>query len=120
MNTDILSLPESLVDDYKKNGPPSGAKFTGTEGAYLLPHTEVEIERLQRQHRFLGSATNLKLLQYPLQSRAKVLDSGCADGTFNCFSCFLILEGMLLILCPRNLAQGSELSVWESTRSLRC
>lgn len=82
MTTDILSLSENLVDNYQNTSPASG-QFTGTEGAYLLPHTEVEIERLQRQHRFFGSATNRKLLQYPLQSGAKVLDSGCADGTSN-------------------------------------
>lgn len=77
-----------MNNNYQNTSPASG-QFTGTEGAYLLPHTEVEIERLQRQHRFLGSATNDKLLQYPLQSGAKVLDSGCADGTFNLI--FLIL-----------------------------
>lgn len=82
MKSDILSLSENSVDDYKNPGPPLGAQFTGTEGVYLLPHNEAEIERLQRQHRFLGSATNSKLLQYPLQRGAKVLDSGCADGTF--------------------------------------
>lgn len=87
MKTDNLSLSESLVDNYQNTSPASG-QFTGTEGAYLLPHTEVEIERLQRQHRFFGNATNGKLCQYPLRGGAKVLDSGCADGTFNQF--FLI------------------------------
>lgn len=82
MNTDFLSFSESLVHNYKDPNPPA-TQFTGTEGAYLLPHNEVEIERLQRQHRFLGSATNSKLLQYPLQNGANVLDSGCADGTSN-------------------------------------
>lgn len=82
MNTDILALSESLVDSYQNTNPALG-QFTGTEGAYLLPHTEVEIERLRRQHQFFGSATNRKLLRYPLQSGAKVLDSGCADGTLD-------------------------------------
>lgn len=79
---EFMMHTESLVDNYEDPNPLS-TQFTGTEGAYLLPHNDIEIERLQRQHRFLGSATNSKLLQYPLQSGAKILDSGCADGTFD-------------------------------------
>lgn len=89
MNTDVLSSSESLVNNYK-NSSLHSAQFTGTEGAYLLPHNEVEIERLQRQHRFLGTATDGKLLQHPLKSGANVLDSGCADGTY---SYLFLLQG---------------------------
>ncbi|KAI9753505.1 MAG: hypothetical protein M4579_005137 [Chaenotheca gracillima] len=56
--------------------------FVGTEGVYFLPHNLVEIERLQRQHRFLKTATDDKLIPDALPSGSKVLDSGCADGTW--------------------------------------
>ncbi|MCJ1439057.1 hypothetical protein MMC27_008448 [Xylographa pallens] len=56
--------------------------FSGTEGVYLLPHNDTEIERLQRQHRFLKTATYGQLIPSLLQKDAAVLDSGCADGTW--------------------------------------
>ncbi len=57
--------------------------FQGTEGVYMLPHHVQEIDRLQRQHRFMKSTTDGALVVTPLPSEAKtlrVLDSGCADG----------------------------------------
>lgn len=84
MNIDSLPLSGCLIsDNYKDPSPSLCTQFTGTEGAYLLPHNQGEIERLQRQHQFLGSATNHQLLQYPLPNSARVLDSGCADGMFD-------------------------------------
>lgn len=124
MTTDVLSVSEPLVDNCRDPSPLT--QFTGTEGTYLLPHNEVEIERLQRQHRFIGSATNRKLLQYPLQSGAKVLDSGCADGTYMNFLILrisvyfeIVNKGLswidLTSTGARDLAQGSKLSAWKST-----
>ncbi|OJJ78515.1 class I SAM-dependent methyltransferase [Aspergillus glaucus CBS 516.65] len=55
-------------------------EFRGTEGAYLLPHHQDEIERLQRQHFFIKAATDDKLTPIDLPIGARVLDSGCADG----------------------------------------
>ena len=57
--------------------------FSGTEGVYLLPHHQQEIDRLQRQHRFMKGTTDGALLVVPLpnnQNTIRVLDSGCADG----------------------------------------
>ncbi|KAI9785431.1 MAG: hypothetical protein M1816_000400 [Peltula sp. TS41687] len=71
-----LSISHSSHDGIEK-GP-----FAGTEGAYLLPHNQVEVERLQRQHRFMTSATFGRLVPFDLPREAKVLDSGCADGTW--------------------------------------
>ena len=72
------------------------ATFVGTEGAYMLPHHAKEIERLQRQHRFMFSSTGGDLLRVPLpdaSQKIKVLDCGCADGTLRLFrSCGLLLD----------------------------
>ncbi|EAW09029.1 class I SAM-dependent methyltransferase [Aspergillus clavatus NRRL 1] len=57
-------------------------EFSGTEGVYLLPHHHEEIERLQRQHYFLKAATDDKLTPINLPTWARVLDCGCADGTW--------------------------------------
>lgn len=60
--------------------------FSGTEGAYMLPHHVKEIERLQRQHRFMNSTTEGKLLVTPNIkgfSQLRILDAGCADGACN-------------------------------------
>lgn len=57
--------------------------FSGTEGVYMLPHHQQEIDRLQRQHRFMKGTTDGALLATPLptnQITLRVLDSGCADG----------------------------------------
>lgn len=61
---------------------PKGNVFLGTEGIYLLPHHQLEIKRLQKQHNFLLSSTNGILLTVPLQNKSdwRVLDSGAADG----------------------------------------
>lgn len=64
---------------------PQGAVevFGGTEGYYMLPHHQTEIERLKRQHEFVKSSTDNELLGFPLaisKSELRVLDSGCADG----------------------------------------
>ncbi|OCK97380.1 uncharacterized protein K441DRAFT_606397 [Cenococcum geophilum 1.58] len=59
--------------------------FSGTEGAYMLPHHAKEIERLQRQHHFMNSTTEGKLLVTPNTkgfSPLRILDAGCADGTW--------------------------------------
>ncbi|KAL8770468.1 MAG: hypothetical protein Q9209_003894 [Squamulea sp. 1 TL-2023] len=56
--------------------------FAGTEGVYMLPHHHQEIDRLQRQHRFMKGTTDGALLFTPLptnQTTLRVLDSGCAD-----------------------------------------
>ena len=74
MATAILPTTQLTFDK------PEVSVFSGTEGAYLLPHNQDEIERLQRQHRFLKTATNDKLVAVPLPNGATVLDSGCADG----------------------------------------
>lgn len=65
--------------------PLKSTAFLGTEGVYMLPHHVQEINRLQRQHRFMKSTTDGALLVTPLPSEGKtlrVLDSGCADGLF--------------------------------------
>ncbi|KAL2265887.1 hypothetical protein VTJ83DRAFT_6987 [Remersonia thermophila] len=57
--------------------------FTGTEGAYMLPHHKKEIERLHRQHEFMNTTTGGQLLLpriIPQQRSLRVLDSGAADG----------------------------------------
>ena len=64
---------------YKSN------EFSGTEGMYMLPHHALEIDRLQRQHRFMKGTTDGALLTRSLPSEAKalrVLDCGAADGMF--------------------------------------
>ncbi|KAI9803144.1 MAG: hypothetical protein M1833_001215 [Piccolia ochrophora] len=60
------------------------ATFRGTEGAYMLPHHVKEIERLNRQHRFMSSTTEGVLIAAPLgdSDPVRVLDAGCADGTW--------------------------------------
>ncbi|KAH8600027.1 putative methyltransferase [Bisporella sp. PMI_857] len=60
----------------------SETPFSGSEGIYLLPHNNVEIERLQRQHEFIKTACDGKQIIDQLLRGAKVLDSGCADGTW--------------------------------------
>lgn len=57
-------------------------EFHGTEGVYLLPHHRDEIERLQKQHEFIKSATSGQLTPIHLGTKASVLDCGCADGLF--------------------------------------
>lgn len=57
--------------------------FGGTEGHYMLPHHQTEIERLRRQHELVKSSTSDQLLGFPLpssESELRVLDCGCADG----------------------------------------
>lgn len=58
-------------------------EFCGTEGVYLLPHHQDEIDRLQRQHNFIKTATDGQLVPVKLPAGARILDSGCADGTYN-------------------------------------
>lgn len=55
-------------------------EFSGTEGIYLLPHHDAEIERLQKQHAFIKSATGGLLTNVYLPKEASILDCGCADG----------------------------------------
>lgn len=58
--------------------------FEGTEGHYMLPHHQTEIERLKRQHSFVKDSTDGELLSFALPesaSQLRVLDSGCADGS---------------------------------------
>lgn len=69
------------IPQYKSNA------FLGTEGVYMLPHHIQEIDRLQRQHRFMKSTTGGALVVAPFPSEGKtlrVLDSGCADGLSPC------------------------------------
>lgn len=57
--------------------------FSGTEGAYMLPHHQQEIDRLTRQHRFMNSTTGGQLLITPNikeKKELRVLDCGAADG----------------------------------------
>ncbi|KAF2638897.1 methyltransferase family protein [Massarina eburnea CBS 473.64] len=59
--------------------------FGGTEGQYLLPHHVSEIDRLRRQHQYTKSCCDGNLLGFPLpesKEPLKILDSGCADGTW--------------------------------------
>lgn len=58
-------------------------EFSGTEGIYLLPHHDAEIERLQKQHEFIKSATGGFLTNIELPADASILDCGCADGQYN-------------------------------------
>lgn len=70
--------------------------FLGTEGIYMLPHHEQEINRLQRQHRFMKGTTDGTLLATPLppkESTLRVLDSGCADGLS-----FLVCSPLLIVV----------------------
>jgi SAM-dependent methyltransferase len=64
-------------------------RFTGTEGTYMLPHHQKEIERLQKQHLFMNSTTSGQLLLVPSPSNdtksLRVLDAGCADGKMEPF-----------------------------------
>ena len=49
----------------------------------MLPHQAKEIDRLQRQHRFMKSSTEGVFLAIPAlndKETFRVLDSGCADG----------------------------------------
>ncbi|RMJ24265.1 Methyltransferase [Aspergillus sp. HF37] len=59
--------------------------FGGTEGQYLLPHHVSEIDRLRRQHNYTKVCCDGNLLGFPLPESSepiRVLDSGCADGTW--------------------------------------
>ncbi|KFX98274.1 hypothetical protein O988_04449 [Pseudogymnoascus sp. VKM F-3808] len=59
--------------------------FRGTEGVYMLPHHAKEIDRLTKQHLFMRSTTDNLQLADPITAGAKelrVLDCGCADGTW--------------------------------------
>lgn len=79
MEAPIQLLPAQLPHLGSK--PQDG--FNETEGVYLLPHHQDEIERLQRQHFFIKAATDDKLIPIDLPTGARVLDSGCADGELN-------------------------------------
>jgi len=51
----------------------------------MLPHHAQEIERLGRQHHFMKSTTDGKVLVVPVinqRDSLTVLDSGAADGTW--------------------------------------
>ncbi|EEP78117.1 predicted protein [Uncinocarpus reesii 1704] len=64
---------------------PPAQVFGGTEGQYRLPHHITEIDRLRRQHEHIKSSCNGKLISFPLPNSPhpiRVLDSGCADGTW--------------------------------------
>lgn len=71
--------PRAVLPLLEKQNPD---EFSGTEGIYLLPHYKEEIERLQRQHAFIKVATNGELTSVKLPTNARVLDTGCADGTW--------------------------------------
>ncbi|KAF7589917.1 hypothetical protein BBP40_003535 [Aspergillus hancockii] len=66
--------------------PSESAVFTGTEGQYLLPHHVAELDRLRRQHQHYSAASGNVLLGFDLPPSTdhplRVLDSGCADGTW--------------------------------------
>ncbi|WEW56947.1 hypothetical protein PRK78_002406 [Emydomyces testavorans] len=67
------------------DNPPPAKVFGGTEGQYLLPHHVTEIDRLRRQHEHVKASCDGQLLAFPLPESAqtlRVLDSGCADGTW--------------------------------------
>lgn len=62
-----------------------GNTFKGTEGIYLLPHHPNELERVKLCHGLMMSDTGNVLIKSPLPaagSTIRVLDSGCADGTW--------------------------------------
>jgi Methyltransferase domain len=64
--------------------------FSGTEGVYMLPHQQTEIDRLQRQHRFMKSSTDGVLMTVPLpwkHEKLRLLDCGCADGRSTSLTC---------------------------------
>lgn len=53
----------------------------------MLPHHTQEIDRPQRQHRFMESMTDGALIATPLSLEGKtlrVVDSACADGVSLC------------------------------------
>lgn len=59
--------------------------FLGSEGVYMLPHHAKEIERLTKQHHLLATTTEGLLLAPSVTAGnvpLKVLDAGCADGTW--------------------------------------
>ncbi|KAB8077925.1 S-adenosyl-L-methionine-dependent methyltransferase [Aspergillus leporis] len=62
------------------------AEFKGTEGQYLLPHHVAEIDRLRRQHQHFAAASDNVFLGFHLSPSTdhplRILDSGCADGTW--------------------------------------
>jgi hypothetical protein len=81
-----VALPESISVGIAAAETYPTTHFSGTEGAYMLPHHAKEIERLQRQHRFMNSTTEGKLLVTPNTegfSPLRILDAGCADGACN-------------------------------------
>jgi hypothetical protein len=72
-----LRTPTANVDQ------PKSTAFTGTEGVYMLPHHVKEIERLQKQHRFMNATTGGFLLLTPNlhgDHPLRILDAGAADG----------------------------------------
>ena len=77
MATSVMPTTGLILPEVKSTA------FSGTEGVYMLPHHVQEINRLQRQHRFMKSTTDGVQLVVPLSKRQKVrvLDCGCADGT---------------------------------------
>lgn len=80
-----VALPESIPVGVAAAEAYPTTHFSGTEGAYMLPHHAKEIERLRRQHRFMNSTTEGKLLVTPNTegfSPLRILDAGCADGTW--------------------------------------
>ncbi|OCL05439.1 hypothetical protein AOQ84DRAFT_322932 [Glonium stellatum] len=80
-----VALPHSISIGVAAAEEYPTTHFSGTEGSYMLPHHAKEIERLQRQHRFMNSNTDGKLLVTPNTkgfSPLRILDAGCADGTW--------------------------------------
>ena len=77
MATSVMPMTAPILPEVKSTA------FSGTEGVYMLPHHAQEINRLQRQHRFMKSTTDGVQLVVPLSTHEtlQVLDCGCADGT---------------------------------------
>jgi len=75
-----LNMEDPLANAVVSPVSPVADDFSGTEGVYLLPHHQEEIERLQRQHEFIKASNDGALTNVNLPDGAKVLDSGCADG----------------------------------------
>ena len=81
-----VALPQSISAGVAAVEAYPTTHFSGTEGAYMLPHNAKEIKRLQRQHHLINSTTEDKLLVTPNTkgfSLLRILDAGCADGACN-------------------------------------
>lgn len=82
--SEVLPAPPPQLDGVQNAvGGYRTTEFSGTEGIYLLPHHQKEIDRLRKQHKFMNSTTGGFLLVTPNlhgTGPLRVLDAGAADG----------------------------------------